>query len=128
MIFNGPCGMRIVASFFVSGFIDPNVNAGYNIKPKLYKHWLDVYKTSRGNDFDSSKQRLFFTLCDIHGDRGIGSGRLFHSSSYGLHFVSHSQSRSRYIIEEHIKHDGQRCLCRVLSKVLLLACGEPQPL
>ncbi|POO00821.1 Guanine nucleotide-binding protein, beta subunit [Trema orientale] len=45
------------------------------------------------NDFDYLKQRLFFTLCDIHGDGGIGSGRLFHSSSYDLHFVSHSQSK-----------------------------------
>ncbi|PON66128.1 Digestive organ expansion factor, predicted [Parasponia andersonii] len=48
--------------------VDTNVNASYNIKLKLYKHWLDVYKTSGGKDFDSSRQRLFFTLCNSYRD------------------------------------------------------------
>ncbi|KAI3981667.1 hypothetical protein MKX01_020610 [Papaver californicum] len=40
----------------------------YGLKPKLFKHWLDLYKTSRGNDFHSSRQRLFFTLCTNYRD------------------------------------------------------------
>ncbi|KAJ7955815.1 U3 small nucleolar RNA-associated protein 25 [Quillaja saponaria] len=38
------------------------------LKLKLYKHWLDVYETSGGKDFNSSKQRMFFSLCNIYRD------------------------------------------------------------
>jgi U3 small nucleolar RNA-associated protein 25 len=47
---------------------DVNINSGYDLKPKLHKHWLDVYKTSGGNDFHSSKERLFFSLCNSYRD------------------------------------------------------------
>lgn len=40
----------------------------YALKQKLYKHWLDIYKASGGNDFHSSKQRLFFSLCSSYRD------------------------------------------------------------
>lgn len=56
----------ICISGFMYSFInfqDVNTNDDYGLKPKLYKHWLDVYKKSGGTDFHSSKQRLFFTIC-----------------------------------------------------------------
>ncbi|PPS08970.1 hypothetical protein GOBAR_AA11677 [Gossypium barbadense] len=42
--------------------IDDDLSSNYGLKQKLYKHWLDVYKTSGGNDFHSFKLRWFFTL------------------------------------------------------------------
>nr|POE48249.1 digestive organ expansion factor like [Quercus suber] len=45
-----------------------NTNSDYGLKLKLYKHWLDVYKTSGGDDFHSSKERLFFSLCNSYWD------------------------------------------------------------
>ncbi|KAK6235860.1 hypothetical protein SCA6_011197 [Theobroma cacao] len=47
---------------------DADMNSNYGLKQKLYKHWLDVYKTSGGNDFHSSRQRWFFSLCDSYRD------------------------------------------------------------
>ncbi|XP_030930139.1 U3 small nucleolar RNA-associated protein 25 isoform X2 [Quercus lobata] len=47
---------------------DVNTNSDYGLKLKLYKHWLDVYKTSGGDDFHSSKERLFFSLCNSYRD------------------------------------------------------------
>ncbi|KAH7544699.1 hypothetical protein FEM48_Zijuj01G0013400 [Ziziphus jujuba var. spinosa] len=47
---------------------DVNSNAEYDLKSKLYKHWMDTYKKSGGSDFHSSKQRLFFTLCNSYRD------------------------------------------------------------
>ncbi|XP_008223796.1 PREDICTED: U3 small nucleolar RNA-associated protein 25 isoform X1 [Prunus mume] len=47
---------------------DDNPNSGYGLKPKLYKHWLDVYNTSGGNNFHSSRQRLFFSLFNSYRD------------------------------------------------------------
>ncbi|KAM1404576.1 hypothetical protein ACFX2I_013044 [Malus domestica] len=43
---------------------DDDPNSCYGLKQKLYKHWLDVYNRSGGNDFHSSRQRLFFSLCE----------------------------------------------------------------
>lgn len=45
-------------------FQDVNPDSGYELKQKLYKHWLDVYNISGGNDFHSSRQRSFFSLCE----------------------------------------------------------------
>ncbi|KAK6248039.1 hypothetical protein QUC31_019604 [Theobroma cacao] len=47
---------------------DADMNSNYGLKQKLYKHWLDVYKTSGGNDFHSSRLRWFFSLCDSYRD------------------------------------------------------------
>ena len=49
--------------FFSSFFQDADVKDCRDMVPKLYKHWLDLYKTSGGDDFHSSKQNYFFTLC-----------------------------------------------------------------
>ncbi|KAL5549347.1 hypothetical protein UlMin_004578, partial [Ulmus minor] len=48
--------------------VDDNDSAGYELKQKLYKHWLDVYKSSGGNNFHSSRQRYFFSLCNSYRD------------------------------------------------------------
>ncbi|XVE98813.1 hypothetical protein REPUB_Repub03eG0141100 [Reevesia pubescens] len=47
---------------------DDDLGSNYVLKEKLYKHWLDVYKTSGGNDFHSSRQRWFFSLCNSYRD------------------------------------------------------------
>ncbi|XP_058068370.1 protein NUCLEOLAR FACTOR 1 isoform X2 [Magnolia sinica] len=43
-------------------------DSAYDLKLRLYKHWQDVYKTSGGKDFHSSKQRQFFSLCNTYRD------------------------------------------------------------
>ncbi|MCD9646683.1 hypothetical protein HAX54_036740 [Datura stramonium] len=35
----------------------------HGLKPTLYNHWLGIYEKSGGADFDSSNQRLFFSIC-----------------------------------------------------------------
>ncbi|PHT50697.1 hypothetical protein CQW23_10444 [Capsicum baccatum] len=40
----------------------------HGLKPTLYKHWLGIYEKSGGADFDSSKQRLFFSICNSYRD------------------------------------------------------------
>lgn len=47
---------------------DDDINSGYGLKPRLYKHWLDNYKATGGKDFHSSKQRSFFSLCNSYRD------------------------------------------------------------
>ena len=43
-----------------------NMNSDCGLKQRLYKHWLDVCRTSDSNDFHSSPQRFFFSLCKPH--------------------------------------------------------------
>ncbi|XP_004296470.1 PREDICTED: digestive organ expansion factor homolog [Fragaria vesca subsp. vesca] len=47
---------------------DVNPDSSYDLKQKLYKHWLDVFNTSGGKDFHSSRQRLFFSLFNNYRD------------------------------------------------------------
>ncbi|KAK1394264.1 U3 small nucleolar RNA-associated protein 25 [Heracleum sosnowskyi] len=45
-----------------------NINQAYDLKPRLYNHWLDNYKANGGKDFHSSRQRSFFSLCNSYRD------------------------------------------------------------
>ncbi|XP_035546121.1 U3 small nucleolar RNA-associated protein 25 isoform X1 [Juglans regia] len=47
---------------------DVDRSSGYGLEHRLYEHWLDVSKTSGRNDFYSSKERLFFSLCNGYRD------------------------------------------------------------
>ncbi|XP_057508744.1 protein NUCLEOLAR FACTOR 1 isoform X2 [Actinidia eriantha] len=47
---------------------DVDLNSGYVLKLKLYKHWLDIYKACGGHDFHSSKQRYFLSLFNSYQD------------------------------------------------------------
>lgn len=47
---------------------DVDISSGYGLKQKLYTHWLDVYKKSGRHDFHSSKERVFFSLCNSYRD------------------------------------------------------------
>ncbi|XP_043713689.1 U3 small nucleolar RNA-associated protein 25 [Telopea speciosissima] len=49
-------------------FKEVDHNSDYGLKIKLYEHWLDVYKKDDGSDFHSSKQRLFFSVCNTYRD------------------------------------------------------------
>ncbi|XP_010539417.1 PREDICTED: U3 small nucleolar RNA-associated protein 25 [Tarenaya hassleriana] len=64
------CRWKGTSENFMDGF-ESYVN--YDLKPKLYKHWLEVYKKSGGKDFDSSKRRRFFSLYNSYRD-------IFHSN------------------------------------------------
>ncbi|VYS46404.1 unnamed protein product [Arabidopsis thaliana] len=43
-------------------------DAPYGLKPKLYNHWLQLYKKCGGKDLDSSKRRKFFSICNSYLD------------------------------------------------------------
>lgn len=45
-----------------------DASSSYGLKPGLYDHWLDVYKTSGRNDFHLSKEMSFFSLCNSYQD------------------------------------------------------------
>ncbi|XP_015082990.1 U3 small nucleolar RNA-associated protein 25 [Solanum pennellii] len=53
----GKCFLKELDSFLFNG-----------LKPTLHKHWLSIYEKSGGADFDSSKQRLFFSICNSYRD------------------------------------------------------------
>ncbi|XP_016580276.2 U3 small nucleolar RNA-associated protein 25 [Capsicum annuum] len=53
----GECFLKELGSFLFHG-----------LKTTLYKHWLGIYEKSVGVDFDSSKQRLFFSICNSYRD------------------------------------------------------------
>ncbi|OAY82424.1 U3 small nucleolar RNA-associated protein 25, partial [Ananas comosus] len=44
-------------------------NIACELKDKLYNHWQNIYKTSRSNDFNSSRESFFFSLCKQHLSR-----------------------------------------------------------
>lgn len=47
---------------------DADMNSSYGLKLSLYKHWSDMYMASGGSDFNSSRQRSFFSLCNSYRD------------------------------------------------------------
>ncbi|GKV00418.1 hypothetical protein SLEP1_g13106 [Rubroshorea leprosula] len=57
---------------------DADMIPNYGLKQKLYKHWLDVYRTCGGNDFNSSRQRWFFSLCNSYRDILHGNKKPFY--------------------------------------------------
>lgn len=53
------------ASFFalLYGVQEVDASSCFGLKPIMYKHWLDIYKESGSQDFHSSRQRSFFSIC-----------------------------------------------------------------
>lgn len=47
----------------IASLQEPESFLFHGLKPTLHKHWLSIYEKSVGADFDSSKQRLFFSIC-----------------------------------------------------------------
>ncbi|VVA91685.1 unnamed protein product [Arabis nemorensis] len=43
-------------------------DATYGLKPKLFNHWLQLYNNAGGRDFESSKRRRFFSICNSYLD------------------------------------------------------------
>ncbi|XP_037494412.1 digestive organ expansion factor homolog isoform X1 [Jatropha curcas] len=74
---------------------DDNTTPSYGLKQRLYKHWLDAYKTSGGNDFHSSKQRFFFSLCNSYRD-------ILHSNKKPFYLKGHQEDSS--ILDAYIMH------------------------
>ncbi|KAK9192218.1 hypothetical protein WN943_020834 [Citrus x changshan-huyou] len=74
---------------------DDNLYSDYGLKPKLYKHWLDIYNKSGGNDFHSSKQRSFFSLCNSYRD-------ILHSNKKP--FYLKGQEEDSNIMETYLMH------------------------
>ncbi|KAK9104212.1 hypothetical protein Scep_021056 [Stephania cephalantha] len=67
----------------------------YGLKPKLYKHWLDMYKKSGGNEFHSSRQKHFFALCSKYYD-------ILHSNKRPFYLKGHEEDLS--IMDAYIMH------------------------
>ncbi|KAM7272648.1 hypothetical protein ACFE04_027311 [Oxalis oulophora] len=57
---------------------DDTANSNYGLKPKLYKHLLDVCKTSDSSDFLSSKQKWFLSLFSSYRDILHGNKKPFY--------------------------------------------------
>ncbi|KAG7592037.1 Digestive organ expansion factor predicted [Arabidopsis thaliana x Arabidopsis arenosa] len=74
-------------------------DATYGLKPKLYNHWLQLYKKSGGKEFDSSKRRKFFSICNSYLDILHSNKKPFYSSgsdedssamdAYLMHSLNH---------------------------------------
>ena len=57
---------------------DVNSNTGYDLKLKLYKHWLESQRESNGVDFHTSKKRLLFYMCNSYQDMMYYNKNPFH--------------------------------------------------
>nr|VDD07354.1 unnamed protein product [Brassica rapa] len=74
-------------------------DAPYGLKPKLLKHWLQLYQKSGGKDFDSSKRRRFFSICNSYLDILHSNKRPFYNKgreedssamdAYLMHSLNH---------------------------------------
>ncbi|KAJ0247889.1 U3 small nucleolar RNA-associated protein [Hirschfeldia incana] len=74
-------------------------DAPYGLKPKLFKHWLQLYQKSGGKDFDSSKRRRFFSICNSYLDILHSNKRPFYNKgreedssvmdAYLMHSLNH---------------------------------------
>ncbi|KAJ4916588.1 hypothetical protein Rs2_02138 [Raphanus sativus] len=85
-------------------------DAPYGIKPKLFEHWLQLYKEAGGEEFGSSARRRFFSICNSYmdilhsnkkpfynGDRGEDSS---HIDAYLMHSLNHI-FRSRDLVKKN---------------------------
>ncbi|XP_065849827.1 protein NUCLEOLAR FACTOR 1 isoform X2 [Euphorbia lathyris] len=90
------CKLLGTRELFLKGV---DLDSSHGLKLKLYKHWLDVYKTSGGSDFYSSKQRFFFSLCNSYMDILHCNKKPFYlkgqeedssiMDAYIMHFLNH---------------------------------------
>ncbi|CAH2037116.1 unnamed protein product [Thlaspi arvense] len=74
-------------------------DATYGLKPKLFKHWLQLYEKSGGKDFESSKRRRFFSICNSYLDILHSNKRPFYNrgpeedssamDAYLMHSLNH---------------------------------------
>ncbi|KAL0877171.1 hypothetical protein Bca101_026876 [Brassica carinata] len=85
-------------------------DATYGIKPKLRKHWLQLYKKAGGEDLGSSTRERFFSICNnymdilhsnkkpfYNGDRREDSS---HTDAYLMHSLNHI-FRSRDLVKKN---------------------------
>ncbi|CAA7398767.1 unnamed protein product [Spirodela intermedia] len=92
---------------------DVDSDKRYGLLPKLYNHWLKEYKAFGGNDFHSSRQRQFFSLCNSYRDIMHCSKKPFYfkgtqedsdiMDSYIMHAINHV-FRTRDLV---IKNDAK---------------------
>ncbi|KAI5664894.1 hypothetical protein M9H77_24217 [Catharanthus roseus] len=59
------CKWKGTGKCFLKGI---EMNSCNGLKPRLHNHWLDICKESGGTNFDSSKQRMFFSICNSYRD------------------------------------------------------------
>lgn len=101
----------------------------YGLKLKLYKHWLDLFKTSGGNDFHSSKQILFFSLCNSYQDILHSNKKPFYlkgleedsstMDAYVMHALNHI-FRTRSVVK---KNDAKLAKLQDIAKEEILSGG-----
>lgn len=80
---------------FIFKDADVAVEAPYGLKLKLYKHWLEVYNSSGGSNFQSSKQRMFFSLCSSYRD-------ILHHQKKGFYHKGSDEDSS--VMDAYIMH------------------------
>lgn len=62
--------------------------SSYDLKLRLYEHWLDTYKSSGGTDFHSSRQRFFFSLCESFYFYFFGCCTYMVLPSHGFRYIA----------------------------------------
>uniref|UniRef100_A0A1J3JND1 Digestive organ expansion factor-like protein n=1 Tax=Noccaea caerulescens TaxID=107243 RepID=A0A1J3JND1_NOCCA len=111
-------------------------DATYGIKPKLFKHWLQLYEKAGGEDFESSTRRRFFSLCNRYLDilhsnkrpfynRGIGED-LSHMDAYLMHSLNHI-FRTRDLVKKNESKIAKLSPAEILSDDGLRDQGFTRP-
>lgn len=112
-------------------------SSNYNLKQRLYEHWLDVYKTSGGTDFHSSRQRFFFSLCNSYRDILNCNKKPFYlkgleedssiMDSYIMHTLNHVFKSGDLITKNSSKMAKHKYCAEILSGEKFLDHGFTRP-
>ncbi|KAJ0095949.1 hypothetical protein Patl1_17055 [Pistacia atlantica] len=82
---------------------DINPNSDYGLKPKLYKHWLDIYKTSRGNDLQFIQTKtVFLSLKIMSVQSGNSYQDILHCNKKPFYYKGQEEDSS--IMDAYLMH------------------------
>lgn len=112
-------------------------SSNYDLKLRLYEHWLDTYKTSGGTDFHSSRQRFFFSLCNSYRDILYCNKKPFYlkgleedssiMDSYIMHSLNHVFKSRDLIMKNDSKVAKHQDCAEILSGEKFLDHGFTRP-
>lgn len=112
-------------------------SSNYDLKLRLYEHWLDTYKTSGGTDFHSSRQRFFFSLCNSYRDILYCNKKPFYlkgleedssiMDSYIMHSLNHVFKSRDLIMKNDSKVAKHQECAEILSGEKFLDHGFTRP-
>uniref|UniRef100_A0A9I9DFA3 U3 small nucleolar RNA-associated protein 25 n=1 Tax=Cucumis melo TaxID=3656 RepID=A0A9I9DFA3_CUCME len=111
--------------------------SSYDLKLRLYEHWLDTYKSSGGTDFHSSRQRFFFSLCNSYRDILYCNKKPFYlkgleedssiMDSYIMHSLNHVFKTRDLITKNDSKVAKHQDCAEILSGEKFLDHGFTRP-